>query len=36
VVPFVAWAWLVALVGLVQIARGRRTRVAQQTILRET
>jgi hypothetical protein len=36
VVPFVAWAWLVALVGLVQIARGRRTRVSQQTILRET
>ena len=36
VVPFIAWAWLVALVGLVQIARGRRPRFAQRTVLRET
>jgi hypothetical protein len=36
VVPFLAWAWLVALVGLVQIARRRRPRFAQRTVLRET
>ena len=32
VVPFLAWAWLVALVGLVRIARGRRPRVAQRAV----
>ena len=36
VAPFLAWAWLAALVGLVQLARGRQTRLAQPTLLRET